>query len=138
MVTSLAQSKDLLIAGIDRQTSDMWWVERYAKLGEKPYTYLSLVNTAKQNTSADMIITTPAWSLSALLKIFKGGEGEAVFSLSKGGYVNGEQNEEYKNEWFALYERIGEDPFYYCENAESAIDAVAKLILVLKKNGIEI
>jgi len=105
---------------------------------DEPIYYLSFINEAIHDTSQDKKSAIPAWSLGKLVSMFKGGECEPVFTLSKGGYVKGAQGDEWTDRWFAMYEQIGDGEFYYCENDESAIGAVVKLILKLKGEGIGI
>lgn len=150
-VTSFEQSKALLESGLKRESADLWWIQRYVaewvgndedgKAFEhhvEPVTYLSFVNEGLYNMSQDKVVVTPAWSLGRLLRMFKAEECKPAFRLVKGGYIEGEDGDDYISEWFAIYEQIGDGEFYYCENDKSAVTAVVKLILKLKKEGIEI
>ena len=74
--TSIEQSKKLIELGIDVNTADMWWAERYEGrvtengqyiVAEEPYYYLSFIKPSDINYSQDTIKDIPAWSLSALL-----------------------------------------------------------------------
>ena len=76
--TSLEQSKKLIELGIDINTADIWWAERYEGrvtedgqyiIAKEPYYYLSLTKPSDINYSQDTIKDIPAWSLSALLKL---------------------------------------------------------------------
>jgi hypothetical protein len=149
--TSLEQSKELLNAGLSRESADLWWIQRYVaewvgndeegKAFEHhvvPVTYLSFVNEGLYDTSQDKVVVTPAWSLGRLLRMFKAEEGKPAFRLVKGGYIEGEDGDNYISEWFAIYEQIGDGEFYYCENDKSAVTAVGKLIIKLKQEGVEV
>ena len=74
--TSIEQSKKLIELGLDVNTADMWWAERYEGyvelngeyvVEETPYYYLSLTKPSENNYSQDRIKDIPAWSLSALI-----------------------------------------------------------------------
>lgn len=147
----MEQSKALLESGLKRERADLWWIQRYVaewvgndeegKVFEhhvEPVTYLSFANDSRYNLSQDIVVATPAWSLGKLMGGFKAEECKPVFRLVKGGYIEGEDGDDYISEWFAVYGQIGDGGFYYCENDKSAVTAVVKLILKLKKEGIEI
>ncbi len=142
-VTSLEQSKELLNAGLSRESADLWWVERYVaewvgndedgKVFEhhvEPVTYLSFVNEGRHDMSQDKVVVTPAWSLGRLLRMFDSKEGS--FQLMKGGY---DDDGTKTDKWFASYI---DDGNAYVKSDESIVTAVVKLILKLKQEGIEI
>lgn len=143
-VTSLEQSKELLNAGLSRESADLWWVQRY--VGEwvgndeegkafeqhvEPVTYLSFVNEGLYNTSNDKVVMTPAWSLGRLLRMFK----DKTFELNV-----------YNEMWSASsgFVMEQEEHWIHQEFDETPIGAVVKLILKeklilkLKQEGIEI
>jgi hypothetical protein len=76
--TTIEQSKKLIKLGIDVNTADMWWAERYKGyttmdfqyiVDEEPYYYLSLTRPSNNNYSQDTIKDIPAWSLTALIQV---------------------------------------------------------------------
>ena len=76
--TSFEESKKLIELGIDVNTADMWWAERYEGVvtengqyvvAEFPYYYLSLTKPSDTNYSQDTIKDIPAWSLPALMEL---------------------------------------------------------------------
>jgi len=131
-VTSLEQSKELLNAGLSRESVDLWWVERYVAewVGNdeegrafehhvEPVTYLSFVNEGMHNTSNDKVVVTPAWSLGKLLGMFK----DKIFELNV-----------YNKMWSASSGfLIEQEEHWVCQEFdETPIGAVVKLILKLK------
>lgn len=76
--TNISQSKKFIELGIDVNTADMWWAERYKGyttmdykyiIDDTPYYYLSLTKPSNDNYSQDTINDIPAWSLTALISI---------------------------------------------------------------------
>lgn len=136
-VTSIEQSKELLNAGLSRESADLWWVQRYIAewVGNdeegnafeyhelKPY--MSFINEELLNTSRDKVVMTPAWSLGKLLRMFK----DKTFELDV-----------YNKMWSASSGFVieQEEHWTYQEFDETPIGAVVKLILKLKRGGIEI
>lgn len=136
-VTSIEQSKELLNAGLSRESADLWWVQRYVAewVGNDeegnafeyhvvPVTYLSFVNDGLYNMSQDIVVATPAWSLGKLLGMFK----DKTFELNV-----------YNEMWSASsgFDIEQEEHWTYQEFDETPIGAVVKLILKLKREGID-
>lgn len=76
--TDISQSKKLIELGIDINTADMWWAERYAGqvmangqyiVEEKPVYCPSLTKPSNDNCSQDTVKDIPCWSLAALLDL---------------------------------------------------------------------
>ncbi len=91
--TDIEQSKRLIELGIDANTDDMWWAERYRGhttkdyqyiVDDTPFYYLSFTKPSDDNYSLDAINDIPAWSLSALLEL------TPTFTLN--GFGNGQFN----------------------------------------------
>ena len=137
-VTSIEQSKELLNAGLSRESADLWWIQRYiaewvgndeeGKTVEHlvdPVTYVSFVNDGLHNTSQDKVIATPAWSLGKLLNMFK----DKIFELNV-----------YNKTWSASNGFVieQEEHWIHQEFDERPIGAVVKLILKLKRERVEI
>lgn len=134
-VTSIEQSKALLESGLRIESADLWWIQRY--IAERntegkvvqhcviPVTYLSFVNDSRYNLSQDIVVATPAWSLGKLLEMFN----DKTFELNM-----------YNKMWSASSGFVMEqkEHWTYQEFDETPIGAMVKLILKLKKEGIEI
>lgn len=82
IATTIEQSKKLIELGIDINTADMWWAERYEGriteegqyiVAKEPYYYLSFIKPSDVNYSQDIVKDIPAWSLSALLGLIPNG-----------------------------------------------------------------
>lgn len=134
----MEQSKALLESGLKRESADLWWIQRYVaewvgndeegKAFEhhvEPVTYLSFVNEALHNMSQDRVVVNPAWSLGRLLRMFN----DKTFGLDV-----------YNKMWSASsgFNIEQEEHWTHQEFDETPIGAVVKLILKLKREGIEI
>lgn len=139
--TSPEQSRRLIELGIDVNTADMWWTERYKGrttmdfqyiVDEEPYYYLSFIKPSNDNYSQDTIKDIPAWSLSALLELIPPYLGEFKdgidFGFSKA--INGK--------WYsAYYIKLNDNglaSFNMTVTGDTAIDAVFEMIVWLKEN----
>jgi len=139
--TSLEQSQKLIELGIDVNTADMWWAERYKGrttmdfqyiVDEEPYYYLSFIKPSNDNYSQDTIKDIPAWSLSALLELIPPYLGEFKdgidFGFSKA--INGK--------WYSAYyiklDDNGLASFNKTVTGDTAIDAAFEMVCWLKEN----
>ena len=122
--TSPEQSKKLVELGIDVNTADMWWAERYEGVvtengqyvvAEYPYYYLSLTKPSDTNYSQDTIKDIPAWSLAALLEQLDDAAGLAKdYGL-----------------WFCYDNRKS----CYTKHYDNPVDACYEMIEKLKEKG---
>lgn len=135
--TSIEQSKKLIELGIDVNTADMWWAERYKGrttmdfqyiVDEEPYYYLSFIKPSNDNYSQDTIKDIPAWSLAALLNIIPQEifNGEYVINITEGCDEN----------WVITYDHIDNKShsFYgLSTGADNLIDVCYEMILKLNE-----
>lgn len=75
-------------------------------------------------------VTTPCWSLAALLDIFPCSKESPIVNLTRGGWIPTTSN--FTRLWFATWEDENKSIFYSC-NGISPVDAVVRLILKLHK-----
>lgn len=128
--TSIEQSKKLMELGIDINTADMWWAERYEGrvtengqyiIAEEPYYYSSLIKPSDINYSQDTIKDIPAWSLTALLSLSNSCD------LSKERIEEDGSDDRY---WFH------DDNFHKFSNEyDNPLDAVFEMVCWVKENN---
>lgn len=137
--TTLEQSQKLIKLGIDVDTADIWWVERYKRhatmdykyiVEDEPYYYLSLTKPSNDNYSQDIVKGIPAWSLSALMDLLPKGE-DTVIDLCFGGY----KGEEYIDEWFCSFENNKEPFEFHSYSNKDKLDVIFEMIVWLKENN---
>lgn len=139
--TSIEQSKKLIEAGLDPETADMWYAERYTGhhkpnglwyTNEEPFYYLSLLQPSKGNCSIDVIKDIPCWSIGALLGIvpqsIMGGRFNFFLEKTDGdnyfvGYYDTENDSVEDMKYFVTF----------C--GMSLVDMLCKLVCWILENG---
>lgn len=139
--TSIEQSKKLMELGIDINSADMWWAERYEGrvaengqyiVAEEPYYYSSLIKPSDINYSQDTIKDIPAWSLTALFEILPNNEVTST-TVTRGGWNI--EPPKYLDIWFAEYETENHDNDFSL-SAGNPVDAAFEMIVKLKEQNL--